>query len=88
MYVFTEIMAKNIKSHTMAESVILRACCKIVYNMFGEEYEKEILKIPMSDNTISRRIQDMSQDIESQVMANFKEANYLCHPVGRVNWHH
>jgi hypothetical protein len=45
--------------------------------MFGEEYKKEILKIPMSDNTIRRRVQDMSQDAESQVTANIKEADFL-----------
>jgi hypothetical protein len=61
------------KSHTIAESVILPACCKIVSIMFGEEYEKEILKIPVSDNTVGWCIQDMSQDIESQVIANIKE---------------
>jgi hypothetical protein len=36
---------KKIKSHTIAEPVILPACCKIVNIMFGEEYE--ILKIPV-----------------------------------------
>jgi hypothetical protein len=34
---------QKIKSHTIAEPVILPACCKIVNIMFGEEYEKEIL---------------------------------------------
>jgi uncharacterized phage protein gp47/JayE len=63
-----EILTKYIKTHTIAESVILPACSKIVNIVFGEEYEKEILKIPVSDNTISRRIQDMSQDVESQGM--------------------
>jgi hypothetical protein len=43
--------------------------------MFGEEYKK-ILKIPMSDNTIGWCIQDMSQDIESQVIAKIKEADF------------
>jgi hypothetical protein len=51
------------QSHTIAESVILTACCKIVNTMFGKGYGKEILKMPMSDYTISRHIQDMSQDI-------------------------
>jgi hypothetical protein len=47
-YSVAEIMAKKkMKSHTIAESVILPACCKILNIMFGEEYEKEILKIPM-----------------------------------------
>jgi hypothetical protein len=37
--------------------------------MFDEEYEKEILKIPMSDNTVSRR----TQNIESQVIPDIKK---------------
>ena len=72
-YAVAEIIAKKMKSHTTAESVILPACCKIVNIMFGGKYE-EIRKIPLSDNTISRRIYDVSQDIESQVIASIKEA--------------
>jgi hypothetical protein len=55
------------KSHKIAELVVLPASCKIVNTviMIGEEYEKEILKIPKSDNIISRRIRNMSQDGES-----------------------
>jgi hypothetical protein len=65
---------KKIKSHTIAEPVILPGCCKIVNIMFGEEYEKEMLKIYRSDNTVGWHIQDMPQDIESQVIANIKVA--------------
>jgi hypothetical protein len=57
-----KIVAKKVKSHTITGSVILPACHKIVRIMFGEEYEKDILEIPMSDNTISWHIQDISQD--------------------------
>jgi hypothetical protein len=76
-YAVAEIVAKKMKSHRVAESVILSACRKIVNNMFGEEYEEEILKIPISDNTISRRIQDLSQDFQSQVITNIKEAEFF-----------
>jgi hypothetical protein len=31
----------------IAESVSLRECCKILNIVFGEEYEKETLKIPV-----------------------------------------
>jgi hypothetical protein len=65
-------VAKKIKSHAISESVILSDFCKIVNIIFREEYGKEILKIPMSDNTISRRVQDICQDVESQVIANNK----------------
>lgn len=40
-YAVAEIVAKKIKSHTIAESVILPACCKFINIMFGENYEKE-----------------------------------------------
>jgi hypothetical protein len=69
-----EILTKYIKIHPIPESVILLACCKILnnfnnnFNILGNEYEKEVSKVPMSDNTISRRIQDMSEDVESQGM--------------------
>jgi hypothetical protein len=53
--------------------------------MFGKEYEKDILKIPMSDNPIRQCIQDMSQDVDSQVIVNIKEVDSFYHPVGQVN---
>jgi hypothetical protein len=49
-----KIVAKKIKSHTISESVTLPACYKIANIMFDDEYEKEILEIPMPNNTISR----------------------------------
>jgi hypothetical protein len=52
--------------------------------MFGEEYEKAVLKIRMSGNTTCRGIQDMSEDAESQMIANVKEA-FFKHSVGLVN---
>lgn len=36
--------------------------------MFGEEYGKEILKLPLSDNAISQHITDLSENIEFQVI--------------------
>jgi hypothetical protein len=65
------------KSHTIFESVILQGSCKILNIMFGKEYKYEVLKIPMLDDSISRRIQNMSQDVESQDIANITEANFL-----------
>jgi hypothetical protein len=49
--------------------------------MFNEGYEKQILYIPMSDNTISRHIQDVSQDAGSQEIGNIKEANFFAVPL-------
>ncbi|XP_022162439.1 zinc finger BED domain-containing protein 5-like [Myzus persicae] len=40
--------------------------------MLGVESEKEIIKIPLSDSTISRRIINISEDIEEQVIEVIK----------------
>ena len=63
-YAVSKIVASEMKSRIIAESVILPACQQIVRIMFGEEAVSELSKIPLSDNTISRYIHDMSENIE------------------------
>ena len=65
-YAVAEIVASKMKSHTIAETVILPACQQIVRIMF-EDAVSELNKIPLSDNTISRRIQNMSKNIECNI---------------------
>jgi hypothetical protein len=54
--------------------------------MLDYEYEKEVLKIPVPDNTVSRGTQNMSPDAEPQVIANSKGADFFffCYSVERV----
>ena len=51
-----EMVALQTKSHTLAESIILPACRKIVKAILGDKTKQEISKIPLSSNTIQRRI--------------------------------
>ncbi|XP_068232182.1 SCAN domain-containing protein 3-like [Palaemon carinicauda] len=73
-YLVAELVVKSMKPHTIAETLILPACSAIVKTMFGSEAEKEVRKIPVSDSTISRRIHDMSSDIEETVCTSVKES--------------
>lgn len=66
-YKIAELIAVKLKSHTIAESLILPACSEIASIMFGEDAKSEILKIPVSDDTIRRRINDMSCNIEKTI---------------------
>ena len=71
-----EIIAIKSKPHTLAESVILPACKIMVKCMFGEKFEKELNNIPLSNDTINRRILDISKNIEGTVQKKISNSNF------------
>ena len=58
------------KAHAIGESLILPACKKIVSTMLGDEAAIKIGKIPLSNDTVHRRILEMFSDIEKNVCGN------------------
>ena len=66
----SEMIAQNLKSHTLAESIILPACRKTVKTMLRDDAEKEIKKTPLSNDTVRRRILALSADIKENVCHN------------------
>ena len=44
--------------------------------MLGEKYEKSLREIPLSNNTVKRRIALMSEDIKDQVITEIKDTVY------------
>ncbi|XP_069092632.1 protein FAM200A-like [Pleurodeles waltl] len=64
------------KPHTVAEELILPAAVDMVTIMLGEDAGKQLLKVPLSNNTISRRINDMADDINDQLMCNLKGKDF------------
>jgi hypothetical protein len=77
-FLVAELVAKEMKAHTITESLILPACRAIEKTMLGEDAEKEINKIPLSNrnSTISRRINEMSNDIQANVTDKLKNTNF------------
>ncbi len=72
-YLVAELVPKKRKSHTITESLIMPACKIIVRTMLREEAESELSKVPVSDNTISRRVHDLSNNIAgilSEILQN------------------
>ena len=67
-------IAKAKKPHAIAEELLLPAIKDIVRVMLGAEYFNKLNSISLSNNTVSRRIFDMSADIMEQVIQEMKSA--------------
>ena len=77
-YAVSEIVASKMKSHTIAESVILPANSQqTVKIIFGEEAVSELIKIPLSDSTLSRRIHGMTENIECNIKSKILKHKLL-----------
>lgn len=67
--------------HTITETVIVKhvmpACTAIVDKMAGPQAAKEMSKVPLSDCTIGRGINDMSVEIEDVVLGKIKTSGHF-----------
>ncbi|GFU10156.1 SCAN domain-containing protein 3 [Trichonephila clavipes] len=75
-YDIAELIALNLKPHNLAEEIILPACHKIVKTMIGGSADIDICKIPLSNDTIHRRIKDMSENIEQNTAKTLANSNF------------
>ena len=73
-FVVSQVIAQRKQPHTVAENLVVPCCREIVRIMLGENAAKEIQKIPLSDNTVSRRINDMAADILEQLRDKLLES--------------
>ena len=70
-------IAKAKKPHTIAENLIMPCTKDIVRLLIGEDAVKKISGLPVSDNTIQRRIQAMSENIETQLVTQMMQSPML-----------
>ncbi|GFW83542.1 zinc finger MYM-type protein 6 [Trichonephila clavipes] len=61
------------KPHVTAEELILPAAIEIVETMFGDNFAKELQSIPQSNDTVSRRIDDIAEDVEQQLFGKLRD---------------
>ena len=65
-------MAKHQKCHTIAETLIMPCAKAMVAKLCGEDQTKKLSVVPLSNNTIRRRVDDMAEDILVQVIEEVK----------------
>ena len=70
-------IAKAGKPHTVGETLVLLATKDTVTVFFGDKSEKEIESIPLSNNTVTRRIDETSQWKENRVIERVIESLFF-----------
>lgn len=69
-------IAKCKKPHTIGETLVLPAAIDMVKIMFGESYAKQLSQIPLADNTVGRRIDDISEDLCDQLVSRLRTSKF------------
>ncbi|XP_055918354.1 SCAN domain-containing protein 3-like [Eupeodes corollae] len=70
-------VAKAGKPHTIAENLIFPAALDMVETILGKQEADKLKNIPLSDNTIERRINDMAVDIQEQLIEKLKKSPHF-----------
>nr|XP_006005906.1 PREDICTED: zinc finger BED domain-containing protein 5-like [Latimeria chalumnae] len=76
-YLVSYRIANSGKPHTIAEELILSAATDMVSTILGENAPKLIQLVPISNNTVSRRIDDMANDVLTQLTNRVISSQYF-----------
>ena len=77
-YEVAYLIAKDKKPHSIGETLIKPAAVTISQIMHGDKIADEVKQIPLSADTIRRRISEMGQDIKCKLNYRVKRGNFLC----------
>ncbi|XP_072400199.1 protein FAM200B-like [Diabrotica undecimpunctata] len=61
------------KPHTIGEELILPAAIQIVETTFGDNFAKNLESIPLSNDTVVRRICDIAEDVQDQLLGKLRD---------------
>ncbi|XP_065665555.1 zinc finger BED domain-containing protein 5-like [Hydra vulgaris] len=75
-YQISLLIAKSGKNHTIGEQLIKPSISTFVKTVFGKD-DKDVNIMPLSNNTVSRRIDEMSKDVEIQLIKKLKTRLFL-----------
>uniref|UniRef100_A0A9J7Z8E8 DUF4371 domain-containing protein n=1 Tax=Cyprinus carpio carpio TaxID=630221 RepID=A0A9J7Z8E8_CYPCA len=76
-YMVAARVARSKKAFTIAEELILPSAVDMCRELLGDAAATKIQSIPLSDDTVARRIVDMSDDIECQLVERIKASPYF-----------
>lgn len=75
-YQLSLLIAKNSAPHTAGENLILAGAKIIASLLFDEKASQEIGRIPLSNTTVKRRIEEMSVNVKESLISAMKESDF------------
>ena len=70
-------IAKTAQPHTIAEKLILSAAKDLVENLIAEAQARKLDEVPLSNNTVCRRIQDLADYSKSHLVRRVAESPFF-----------
>ncbi|XP_012501552.1 PREDICTED: SCAN domain-containing protein 3 [Propithecus coquereli] len=70
-------VAKSKTPYTIAETLVKDCIKEVCLEMLGESAAKKVAQVPLSNDTIARRIQELANDMEDQLIEQIKLARYF-----------
>ncbi|XP_037367457.1 SCAN domain-containing protein 3-like [Talpa occidentalis] len=70
-------VAKSKTPYTIAETLVKDCIKEVCLEMLGESAAKKVAQVPLSNDTIARRIQELANDMEDQLIEQIKQAKYF-----------
>lgn len=75
-YNISLLIAKSRKPHTIGEELILPAVSEVIRTVLHKPASDIIIRIPLINNTVLRRIDKMAQDIENSLCEYLKTSEF------------
>lgn len=75
-YNISKLIAKTGKPHTIGETLVLPAVREVITTMMGPGVSDVTKSIPLSNNTVSRRIDEMADDVEKTLCDDLKHTEF------------
>lgn len=70
-------VAKAKKPYTIAETLVIGCIKDVCKEMLGESAARKVAQVPLSNDTVARRIHDLAYDMEDQLIVQIKLAKYF-----------
>ena len=75
-YELSLLIAKAKKPHSVGETLVKPCLLSAANTVLGEESQRKLSRISLSDNTVKCRIDELSEDIKEQVLDKIKASRF------------